>query len=369
MNETKPARVTATPLLMAYHALTGAATVLLDWANSLVAAVVRRWMLSLTGSGTAMIRMAGVSRVAVHVALICMAFLVAGCGTLQHDPISGRQVRNMYSLDQETQLGRSVVRSAVEEYEQQGVAINQDLAKLQTLSNMMHRIAAVSHIPDLPFSVTLIHSDTVNAACAPGGQLLFWEGLYDPERGLAQTENELAAVMAHEIAHATARHTTRTLTREAPIQMGLLLGMLAAELADKDDLAIGLGVAFVVYQGVWLPRYSRRDEFEADQLGLFYMADAGYDPRAASAIWQRAWQRQGDPGLERFLASHPSHRDRHHQLERLMPQALERYYAAVNQSSPLAARPNALPSSASPAEPNAVQAPATVGRHGRALQR
>ncbi len=311
---------------------------------------------------------ARVAPVALPVALICMAFLAVGCGTLQHDPISGRQVRNMYVIDQEIELGRGVVQNAVEEFQQQGIPINQDLATLQVLSNMMHRIAAVSHFPELPYSVTLVHSDVVNAACAPGGQLIFWEGLYHPEQGLVKNENELAAVMAHEIAHATARHTTRTLTREAPIQIGLLLGMLAAELADKEDLAIGLGVAFVVYQGIWLPRYSRRDEFEADRLGLFYMADAGYDPRAASAIWQRAWQRQGDPGLERFLASHPSHRDRHHQLERLMPQALERYYASINQSSPLAARPDALPSSAT-TESTAAQMPATVGSHGRAVQR
>lgn len=308
------------------------------------------------------------------IGIVFLSLFAAGCGTLQHDPITGQQVRNMYLIEQEVDLGRGVVQSAVAELRQEGIPINQDLATLRTLSNMMHRIAAVSHMPDLPYSVTLVHDDTVNAACAPGGQLIFWEGLWDPKTGLVANENELAFVMAHEIAHATARHTTRTLTREAPMQMALLLAMLGAELADKEDLALGLGVAFALYQGVWLPRYSRRDEHEADRLGLFYMADAGYDPRAAPDIWRRARERHGDSGILAYLSSHPSHRNRYRELERMMPEAMERYFAAINQSSPIVRPTQTVGAPASAAAPKKSPPAPSGGQlrqpvHGGAMRR
>ncbi len=261
----------------------------------------------------------------------CMLLAVlvwSGCATPQYDPVSGRQVRNLYTLDDDIQIGRGVIENALQEFEEQGIPVNQDQQMLSTLSNMMHRIAAVSHYPDLPYTVVLVHTNIVNAACAPGGQLIFWEGLYDPKIGLVQNEDELAAVMAHEIAHATARHSTRSMTRNMPINLALMAGTVAASLADRDDLALWLGAGFVVYQGIILPRYSRQDEYEADRLGLFYMADAGYDPRAAPAIWRRVNERERDPGLLRYLSSHPTHRDRYRELERHLPEALERYERA-----------------------------------------
>lgn len=258
-----------------------------------------------------------------------LLFLQTGCATTQFDPVTGQNVRNLYTIDEDIKLGQSVVADIIRESKEQGIPINQDLAKLNTLSNMMVRIAAVSHYPDLPYTVTLIHTNIVNAACAPGGQLIFWEGLYDPKIGLVQNNEELAAVMAHEIAHATARHTTRSITRAAPVNMLLLVGAIAAELTENRDLALVLGAGFVVYQGLVLPRYSRADEFEADRLGLFYMAQAGYDPRAAPQVWRRVHEQQGRPGLVRYLSSHPTHRDRYRALEELMPQAMEKYRQAV----------------------------------------
>ncbi len=175
--------------------------------------------------------------------------LWTGCATTQFDPVTGRDVRNLYTLDEDINLGLSVRDDILEATKEAGIPINQDPAMQNTLSNMMHRIAAVSHFPELPYSVTLIHTNIVNAACAPGGQLFFWEGLYDPKTGLVNRddENELAAVMGHEIAHATARHTTRRITRTMPINVLLLAGALAAEMTDNQDWALVLGGAFVVY--------------------------------------------------------------------------------------------------------------------------
>lgn len=258
-------------------------------------------------------------------ALLAAALLTTGCATTQYDPVTGQDVKNLYTIDEDIKLGRSVVGDVLKDAAEQGIPINRDLKKLATLSNMMHRIAAVSHYPDLPYSVTLLHTNIVNAACAPGGQLLFWQGLYDPKIGMVKDDNELAAVMAHEIAHATARHTTKTLTRTMPVSMIFLVSALAAEMTDNSDLAVGLGAAFLVYEGLVLPRYSRRDEHEADLVGLLYMADAGYDPRAAARVWRRVHEEQGSPGLAKYLSSHPTHKDRYRALERAMPEAMARY--------------------------------------------
>ncbi len=271
---------------------------------------------------------------ATSVALLAVVLFSTGCATPQYDPVVGREVRNYYTIDEDIRLGRGVLEDAISEMEERGVPLNQDKAKLNTLSNMMHRIAAVSHYPDLPYTVTLIHTNIVNAAAAPGGQLLFWEGLYDPEIGLVQDEDELAAVMAHEIAHATARHTTRTLTRTMPVSAAFLIGAIAAEIADQSDLAVALGTAFVLYEGLWLPRYSRAHEHEADRLGLFYMAEAGYDPRAAPRIWRRVHEKQGHPGFLQYLSSHPSHRDRYRALEKLLPEAMAVYVEATGEYPP-----------------------------------
>ena len=105
----------------------------------------------------------------------------------------------------------------------------------------------------------------------------------------------------------------------------------AAVLAAKgdDDLALALGAGFLVYQGLILPRYSRTDESEADAVGMMYMAKAGFDPRAAIRVWQRAAERDGDPGLLAMFSSHPTNKTRKKSLEAMLPEAMEAYRQAT----------------------------------------
>ena len=255
-----------------------------------------------------------------------------GCATIDH--VTGERVQNMYSLQEDVALGRNVQQEILAEMKKGGARINGDPARVAQLNEMMRRIAAVSHLPDLPYEVTLFETNIVNAAAAPGGQLVVFSGLYNPKDGLVQNENELAAVMAHEIAHVTCRHTTESLTRRAPVDLLLLAGALYAEAKDREDLAVAMGVAFIAYEGFYLPRYSREDEAEADAVGLMYMAKAGYDPRAAPALWKRVAEKEGrTPSWLRWMSSHPSHEDRHRALEKQLPAALVEYEKA------LAARP------------------------------
>lgn len=258
---------------------------------------------------------------------LLLALLSSSCATV--DPVTGRKVNNMYLIEDDIQLGREVMADTVKSMREAGVPLNANRTRVRQVDDIVKRIAAVSHLPNLPYEVTVFETNIVNAAAAPGGQLMVFSGLYDARKGLVADEDELAAVIGHEIAHVTCRHTTEEMTRQLPLQLILLGGAIYAEAKGDDDLALALGAGFLVYQGLILPRYSRTDESEADAVGLMYMAKAGFDPRAAIRVWQRAAERENDPGLLALFSSHPTNKTRKKALETMLPEAMEAYRQAT----------------------------------------
>ncbi len=91
-----------------------------------------------------------------------------------------------------------------------------DPVRVAQLNTIVHRIGAVMHLPNMPCTVTLFHTNIVNAAAFPGGPMMVFAGLYDPRRGLVHDDDKMAAVMAHELAHVNCRHTTRRLSVVTP---------------------------------------------------------------------------------------------------------------------------------------------------------
>jgi metalloendopeptidase OMA1, mitochondrial len=249
--------------------------------------------------------------------------LLAGCATT--DYVTGQQTRNFYSLDDDIALGKQVFTSMNQQMEKNGVPANTNPEQLRKLQTMVNRIAAVSDLPDLPYEVSLYSTNLVNAMAAPGGKIIVFEGLWDPEEGLTRDDDELAAVLAHEIAHVTCRHSTEAMTRQLPAQAAFALASVLAARKDDNRMQLILGGTFAVYQGLVVTHYSRRDEFEADRVGMMYMARAGYDPRAALRIWRRIAEQQDRAPPLSFLSTHPSDADRALQLESLLPEALSEY--------------------------------------------
>jgi len=164
---------------------------------------------------------------------------------------------------------------------------------------------------------------TVNAWCMPGGKMAVYSGLLP----VTQDEESLAVVVGHEVAHAVARHGAERMSQD--IVAELALGAASASMSDMDpqkrdeimQALVGVGTL-----GVVLP-FSRSQESEADQLGLYIAADAGYDPRAAIGLWQRM-AAQGGPAPPEFLSTHPSDASRIEHLQQVMPDALGYYTAA-----------------------------------------
>jgi len=158
----------------------------------------------------------------------------------------------------------------------------------------------------------------------PGGKIAVYTGILPVARDGAG----LATVMAHEVAHAIANHGGERMSQLLLAQLG---GMaLSRAIREKPEetrellmMAYGIGANI----GVLLP-YSRQHESEADRIGLILMAQAGYDPVAAIAFWQRMAARgQGEP--PEFLSTHPSHATRIEDLRTWIPEADSYYRAPV----------------------------------------
>ncbi len=257
-----------------------------------------------------------------------LALLVlTGCAT---DPVTGGRAYNYYTLDDDIKLGTQAMGQNVAEMKKRHCPINADPVRVAQLNTIIRRIGAVTHLPNMPYTVTLFHTSTVNAAAFPGGPMMVFEGLYDPKKGLVRDEDEMAAVMAHELAHVNCRHTTKRLSVVTPFVLAAEVGAAVLESQDQQEWAQVLAVGFAVTGALALPAYSRKDEAQADAVGLTYMAKAGYDPRAAPRIWQRAMQ-QGQKGGAmtgsgfNMFADHPSDKARYEALEKLLPAAMAEY--------------------------------------------
>ena len=204
----------------------------------------------------------------------------------------------------------------------------------QSSARSCRSIIAVSDMPQLPYEVTLIHTNIVNACAMPGGQMIVFKGLYDGRRGLVTDDDEMAAVMAHEIAHVNCRHTTERMSKIMAAAAIMEMSRRRRRAQRRGRLATAIRAVFTVGSLLWIPMHSRGDEAEADRVGLFYMAKAGYDPRAAPRIWQRVHQRekksgQGMPGGLSILATHPGSSDRFSKLNEMIPHAMEEYVKVV----------------------------------------
>jgi len=226
-------------------------------------------------------------------------------------------------------MGSQVYSETIEAMRAQGVPVNEDQVRLAQLQQMVNRISAVSDLPYLPYEVTLIQTNIVNAMAAPGGKIMVYEGLWDPQDGLARDEDEIAAVIAHEIAHVNCRHSTEAMTK-AMFANGFAAGtvLLTQDTKYEGWGQIGATAGMAAYNGIWMTRYSRADETEADAVGLMYMAKAGYDPRAALRIWERAaQQRTGNDPAASIFSTHPADCLRLQNLSARLPAALAVYEA------------------------------------------
>jgi len=177
-------------------------------------------------------------------------------------------------------------------------------------------VAVIPEGPPAPadgWEVTVFDQDSINAFALPGGNIGVFTGILE----VTENQDQLAAVIGHEVAHVIARHSAERMT------MSRVSGTVGA----VGGAVVGVGNASTMAQlGLDLP-FGRKQEDEADLLGLDYMAQAGFDPREAVSLWQN--MRKKNPGSPpEFLSTHPSSLTRIERLTERMPRALAFYEKA-----------------------------------------
>ncbi len=182
--------------------------------------------------------------------------------------------------------------------------------------------AVVDALPQRqPWELVVFQDDAANAFALPGGKIGVYTGMLE----VARTQDQLAAVIGHEIGHVLAQHSNERASQNLAVQGGLAVaGAVAGDsgLSSQTMQLLGLGVQV----GILLP-YSRTHESEADEIGLDLMARAGFDPRGAVTLW-RNMAAQGGGAPPELLSTHPANDTRIRDLQARLGPALQTYEAA-----------------------------------------
>ena len=176
-------------------------------------------------------------------------------------------------------------------------------------------------LPYYKWEFNVVEEDTINAWCMPGGKVVVYTGILP----IAKDDNGLAVVMGHEVAHAVAEHGNERMSQALLVQLGGVALQEALKSKPKETQSIFLGLYGIGAQvGILLP-YSRKQESEADYMGLIFMAMAGYHPKHAPLFWERMRKLKKGVSPPEFLSTHPSDERRMKDLEAKIPEALKYY--------------------------------------------
>ncbi len=248
-------------------------------------------------------------------AALTALLVVSACASA---PYTGRRQLLLTSEGHENTLGYQAFSQLKQ---QQKVSRDPQLNEMVT--RVGQRIAAAANRPDYKWEFVVFEDETPNAFCLPGGKVGIFTGILK----YTKDESGLAVVISHEVAHALLRHAGERMSQSMVAQLGgLALGVAMSGqnpyAAQAAQQAYGLGATV----GVLLP-YSRKQELEADEVGLILMAQAGYDPEAAVGFWERMVAgSRGKPKPPPFLSTHPTDQRRIQEIQRMLPRIKEKYY-------------------------------------------
>ncbi|MGB3590378.1 MAG: M48 family metallopeptidase [Nonlabens sp.] len=192
--------------------------------------------------------------------------------------------------------------------------------KIKTASQRwLNAIGHPEYLKDYQWEYNLVQDDNINAWCMPGGKIVFYTGILP----ICDGETGVAIVMGHEVAHALANHggqRMRASQWQQLGQVGLMVGGAASGASNETmgilNQAYGLGSQV----GGMLP-FSRAHEREADKIGLYLAAIAGYNPDEGAELWKRMKAKSGGQSPPEFMSTHPSNDSRIANLQNLAPKA------------------------------------------------
>ena len=257
--------------------------------------------------------------------LVAIVAILSGCSASRAPVAPGEIPPGAYVTAEDEQYGQQVLATLMNSY-----PLSRDDTAINRVRDIVDKLATAAGANKSPWNVYVLSGDSVvNAAATRGNFVFVWTGMFQ----VARSDGELAGVLAHEMGHVLANHTQPTPAEEASEITASLGGNVARQVvAVQGPYGALAGLAGIVAEqaikAFVVNPESRRKEFEADQIGLFLMADAGYDPNDAITLWTAMEQRSGGVGVPTLLSSHPADDERLAELEQILPEAMERYRVA-----------------------------------------
>ena len=257
-------------------------------------------------------------------AFSAISVMVVACTT---NPITGRkslQLANNQEISamalqqyRQTLSTAKVIKNTTQAKSVQNVGL-----RIKNAANNYYRsIGREADLVNYQWEFNLIDDKQINAWCMPGGKVAVYSGIIP----ITKTDTGLAVVLGHEISHAIAGHGNERISQGMIAEYG---GAILGSTISNGQMAAIFQQAYPLGAQVALLKYGRSQELEADEMGLYLMAMAGYDPRESQPFWQRMEAASSGSRPPEFLSTHPNPDTRRGDLEKHMPKALQYYKAA-----------------------------------------
>lgn len=260
----------------------------------------------------------------VKTGVLALIILFQSCGTV---PLIGRKQISLLPESNVVEMsltnyGQFLKDNKLSANKEQTVRVKRVGARISAaVEKYLSDNGFADRISDFKWEFNLVDNADANAWCMPGGKVVFYTGIMP----LCMNDIGVAVVMGHEIGHAVARHGNERMSQELLVQFGntALTELVKSKPEQTQAIfqsAYGLGAQY----GVMLP-FSRQHEYEADKLGLIFMAIAGYDPNDAISFWQRMAANSGAK-IPEFMSTHPLEQNRITAIQNFLPEALKYYH-------------------------------------------
>jgi len=254
-----------------------------------------------------------------------IALTVSGCSTTTQKGAVGieREQMLLVSQNQMTDGAQKAYAEVLKEAKKED-QLNTDAQRVKQLRAIAERLIPHTKIyrqdaPDWQWEVNYIDKDQLNAWCMPGGKIAFYSGIIDT---LNLTEDEIAAIMGHEMAHALREHGRERASQAMLGQVGLaalqILGGVEGAALDASNMVV---------QTTFILPNSRTHETEADRMGVELAARAGFDPYGAVRVWEKMLKLSKEAPPE-FLSTHPAHKTRIQDLKKYAQRVMPLYQQA-----------------------------------------
>lgn len=257
--------------------------------------------------------------------------LLSACSTVS---LTGRKQLNLVSESE-------ILSASLSEYQSymKSAKVSADASSTAIVRNVAQRIAAAAEnylrasgqeadLQNYAWEFNLVQDDQLNAFCMPGGKIVVYTGMLTLAGTGADRDDELAAVIGHEVGHAIAKHGQERASQQLLTQLGgQILGAAVATKTAETQQAVALAYGLGSQYGALLP-FSRKHELEADYIGIVLATLAGYDANAAITLWQKMEAASGGASNSEFMSTHPSSSTRIKQLEKDIPKVKATYAPA-----------------------------------------